>query len=103
MKHIFMSFALFVLTGPLQTNPAQAEQPDGNTRCLEMYQSYLNNNAAVRLKPEDLLQNYVNMCLPKSAHRDNPMYLKLLQIMDDDRPVTTIQAKLFQPQAVRTV
>lgn len=89
MKYIFMSLVL-----SLTSSPVVADNTATKYRCLEMYHSYLNYNTARQMNPEKILKSYADMCLPESALRDDPLYLKLLQITDDDRGIPTIQAGL---------
>lgn len=89
MKSLFMLLMLFVIT-----DPVLAAQPDSPAKCLHKYRTQLNDLSASEVQPQALLLYFSNMCMPEAARSEDPQYFKLLQIMDDDEPVITIEAGL---------
>jgi hypothetical protein len=89
MKYIFMLLILFVTIDPVLAE--QAEKPG---KCLDRYRTYLNDFEPGQSQPRALLLYFSNICMPESAHSEDPHYLKLLQRMDEERQVITIHASL---------
>jgi len=89
MKYIFMLLILFVTT-----DPVLADKADKPGKCLDRYRTYLNDSELGQSQPRALLLYFSNMCMPESAHSEDPHYLKLLQRMDDEQQDITIHASL---------
>ena len=100
MKFIFALLPLFALSGTASAEPALNEHAGSNGKCQEMYRTYLNDAEAGSPITEQQLLNYANMCIPQSAHQNNPRYFKLLQRINNERPVVTIQASLHSVKPV---
>ncbi len=94
MKFIYALLPLFALSGTASAEPALNEHAGSHGKCQEMYRTYLNDAEAGSSITEQQLLNYANMCIPKSAQQDKPRYFKLLQRINNQRPVITIQASL---------
>jgi len=80
MKFLFMLLTLFILMGPVH-----AKAIDSSTRHPENHPAYQNDYDSRRLRPEP-------------AYIEQPHYIKLLQIIDNDTPVITIKASLTGKQ-----
>lgn len=80
MKLLFMLLTLFILMGPVHANAT-----DSRAQHPENHPAYQNDSASRRLQPEP-------------AYIEQPRYIKLLQIINNDAPVITIQASLSGEQ-----
>ena len=87
MKTIILTLILSVTASPLQAN--QAGDPFANPSvCLKTYDHYLQDLAIGR----DEMMNLLNNCMPVNpAVYDEPQQLKLLQIVDDNKPIITVR------------
>jgi hypothetical protein len=89
MKFIILSLTLFVIT-----TPVLAKQSSNPGKCLEKYRSYFHDFEISQSQPKALLLYFADMCLPEAPRSEDPQYFKLLQRIDDDDQVITVQASL---------
>ena len=87
MKTIILTLVLSVIASPLQANQAE-DQFANPSECLKSYDHYLQGFAIGR----DEMMNLLNNCMPVNpAIYDEPQQLKLLQIVDDNKPIITVR------------
>jgi len=80
MKFLLMLLTLFILMGPVY-----ADATDSRGQYPENYPAYQNAYDRNQLQPEP-------------AYIEQPRYIKLLQIINNDTPVITIEASLSGEQ-----
>lgn len=91
MKHLLL--ASFLLSTTVIAYAGQTNTPG---ECLEMYRTYLMDQNSRELQSKDVPLDYTNSCLPDSASRENPQYHKLMQLMEDDKQIVALEARLLE-------
>ncbi|RKZ69307.1 MAG: hypothetical protein DRQ44_03220 [Gammaproteobacteria bacterium] len=91
MKHLL--FVPFLLATAFIAHAGQSNSPG---ECLEMYRTYLIDQNAKASQSESVPLSFMDKCLPDSARSENPQYIKLMQLMEDDKQVVALEAHLLE-------
>ena len=75
---------------------AHAEQTNSPGECLEMYRTYLMDQSSRESQPMDVPLDFTNVCLPDYARSENLKYIKLMQLMEDDKQIVALEARLLE-------
>lgn len=97
MKSIFISLMLFVITAPVH-----AEQAFSASTCLKKFHSKKNSYQSAPMQPDARVLYFSNLCMPESAHSEDPRYFHLLQRMEQEDEIITIQASLSRQALSRS-
>ena len=97
MKHLL--FVPFLLSIAFIAHAGQSNSPG---ECLEMYRIYLIDQNAKAAQPQNVPLSFMDECLPDSARSENPQYIKLMQLMEEDKQVVALEARLLERGFVNT-
>ncbi len=87
-----MKFTLLTLALLTLTFSANAEMNNDAGKCLDSLHRNIDTRDVAQLKPQYLMQRLAEICMPEQGHIEDPQYFKLLQIINNNRSVSTLKA-----------